>query len=300
MGRFGRRGARPPERRAPALETGESSSGAFGEDTFGTRSRALKRWRFTRECAACGKQTSVTAGEIMHRSHLPLKTWFTAIHILTSHSNGVSALQLQGQLGPGSDKTAWLLLQKLRWDMVDPGRSLLAGVVEIHETEMPSRRKDEPSARRPRARPDRKDVRRLRSGTLARGPAPPHPPRPDARLLRRPQALRHRRGRSRRPCRHRRLVRLYWGPDQVHDAKSVGRMAAHIVLKSTHRTFSNLKRGALGTFHGLRPQHLRRYLDEYVFRWDRCRHTVPASDTLLGIGARLAPATARDVVDQRV
>jgi len=115
-----------------------------------------------------------------------------------------------------------------------------------------------------------------------------------------PQALRHRSGRSRRPCRHRRLVRLYWVPDQVHDAKSVGRMAAHIVLQSTHRAFSNLKGWALGTFHGLRPQHLRRYLDEYVFRWDRRRHTVPASDTLLGIGARLAPATARDVVDQRV
>jgi len=88
--------------------------------------------------------------------------------------------------------------------------------------------------------------------------------------------------------------------DQVHDAKSVGRMAAHIVLKSIHRAFSNLKRGALGTFHGLRPQHLRRYLDEYVFRWNRRRNTAPASDTLLGIGARLAPATARDVVDQRV
>ena len=29
----------------------------------------------------------MTAGMIMHRSHLPLKTWFMAVHIVTSHSN---------------------------------------------------------------------------------------------------------------------------------------------------------------------------------------------------------------------
>ena len=42
----------------------------------------------------------------MHRSHLPLKTWFMAVHIVTSHSNGISALQLQAQLGLGSYKRA--------------------------------------------------------------------------------------------------------------------------------------------------------------------------------------------------
>ena len=47
--------------------------------------------------------------------------------------------------------------------------------------------------------------------------------------------------------------------------------------------FSNLKRWALGTFHGLRRAHLRRYLDEVVFRWNRRRHTATAFDTLLGI-----------------
>jgi hypothetical protein len=31
----------------------------------------------------------------MHRSHLTLKTWFLAAHIVATHSNGISALQLQ-------------------------------------------------------------------------------------------------------------------------------------------------------------------------------------------------------------
>lgn len=56
---------------------------------------ALTRERPTWECSGCGRQTSVTAGTIMHRSHLPLRTWFLAAHIMASHSNGISALQRQ-------------------------------------------------------------------------------------------------------------------------------------------------------------------------------------------------------------
>ena len=37
-----------------------------------------------------------------------------------------------------------------------------------------------------------------------------------------------------------------------HDPRTVGAMAAHLVLPWTHRVFSNLKRWALGTYHGLR------------------------------------------------
>jgi hypothetical protein len=50
-----------------------------------------------------------------------------------THSNGIFALQVQGQLGIGSYKTAWLLPQKLRRAMVDPGRSPLQTLVEIDE-----------------------------------------------------------------------------------------------------------------------------------------------------------------------
>ena len=105
----------------------------------------LKRRRASWECAACGKETSVTAGTIMHRSHLPLKTWLMAVHIVTSHSNGISALQLQAQLGLGSYKSAWLLLHKLRRAMVDPDRSLLEDLVEIDEATLPFRTVKDPT-----------------------------------------------------------------------------------------------------------------------------------------------------------
>src|SRR3954454_5663196 len=105
----------------------------------GNRGHLLRSRAYTYECVACGKQTSVTAGTVMHRTKLPLTVWFWAAHLMAPHSNGMSAQQLIGQLGLGSDKTAWLLAQKLRRSMVDLGREPLKGVVEIDQSEMPFR-----------------------------------------------------------------------------------------------------------------------------------------------------------------
>ncbi len=72
---------------------------------------------------------------------------------------------------------------------------------------------------------------------------------------------------------------------------TIGTMAAHIVLPSTHRVFANLKRWALGVYHGLRRQHLQSYLDEFVFRFNR-RHTRHAAfRSLLGIATTHGPFT---------
>src|SRR6267378_3309765 len=79
-------------------------------------------------------------------------------------------------------------------------------------------------------------------------------------------------------------------PDIARKAITVGPMAAHIVLPWTHRLFSNLKRWGLGVYHGRRRANLQHYLDEFVFRFNRRRTRHAAFDTLLGIGARTAPA----------
>ena len=108
------------------------------------RAWLLKTKAFTYECAGCGRQTSVTAGTIMHASKLPLTIWFWAAFLMATHSNGISALQLQSQLGLGSYRTAWMLCAKLRRAMVNPGREPLSGVVEADETTIPFRTKNDP------------------------------------------------------------------------------------------------------------------------------------------------------------
>ena len=105
------------------------------------RAVALKSRPRLFECLDCGRQTSLTAGTVMHRSKLPLTTWFWAAHVMATHSNGMSARQLEDQLGV-TYKTAWLLTQKLRRSMIDPDRDLLEGVVEVDQTEIPFRAGD--------------------------------------------------------------------------------------------------------------------------------------------------------------
>jgi hypothetical protein len=73
-------------------------------------------------------------------------------------------------------------------------------------------------------------------------------------------------------------------------------MAAHVVLPWVHRVFSNMKRWAIGVFHGLRGQHLQAHLDEFVFRWNRRRWRRASFDTLLGLSMRLPHAGLRDFV----
>jgi hypothetical protein len=49
----------------------------------------------------------------------------------------------------------------------------------------------------------------------------------------------------------------------------IGETPAHLVLPWVHRVFANTKRWAMGVYHGLRAKHLQRYLDEFVFRFNR-------------------------------
>ena len=85
-------------------------------------------------CAACGRQTSVTARTIFQDTRSPLTTWFRAMWWMTSQRTGASAKSLQEVLGLGSYETAWTWLHKLRRAMVRPGRDRLTGDVEVDET----------------------------------------------------------------------------------------------------------------------------------------------------------------------
>src|SRR5215218_6887318 len=99
----------------------------------GDEAGTMHRRRLVWQCKRCGRQTSVTAGTVMHRTCTPLRTWFWAAYLVATHHPGISAKQLQRQLGLRRYETAWLILQKLRRAMVAPEREPLTGEVEIDE-----------------------------------------------------------------------------------------------------------------------------------------------------------------------
>jgi predicted RNA-binding Zn-ribbon protein involved in translation (DUF1610 family) len=251
-----------------------------------------KAWRlqtkaWTYECADCGRQTSVTAGTIMHHSKLPLTAWFWAAYLMATHSNGISVLQLQRQLALSSYKTAWLLCAKLRRSMLAPSRSPLAGLVEVDETEIACRSKNDPvTGGGGRSHQGKilvvgavevedggRGPGRIRLGQVPDYSAASLHAFVAANLA--PGATAKTDGWSGYPG----------AAGVTHDPHVVGKMAAHIVLPWVHRIFSNLKVWALGVSHGLRRKHLQSYLDEFVFRFNRRRTRHAAFRSLLSIAA---------------
>jgi hypothetical protein len=265
---------------------------ACGHDT----AWELGRERLTLQCAACERQVSVTAGTVLHGSHLPLRTWFLAAWLVATHRNGMSARQLWKQLGLGSYKSAWLLLRKLRRAMVDPEREPLAGLVEVDETSIPFRAKDAPAERRPGRSHDGKLL--IAGAVEIEGKAPGR-----ARLSVIEDYSAESLGGFVQAAiaDGSTVVSDGWSgyaklKDIKHDPRVIGDAPAHLVLPWVHRVFANAKRWALGVYHGLRPAHLQAYLDEFVFRFNRRRTPHAAFDRLLGLSLTLQPATYQMLV----
>jgi hypothetical protein len=92
-----------------------------------------------RKCYACrGPAFTVRKGTIFEDSHLPLRIWLQAIHLLCASKKGISTRQLQRMLGCGM-KTAWHLGHRIR-EMMNPDKSEPVGgegkTVEADDTEI--------------------------------------------------------------------------------------------------------------------------------------------------------------------
>lgn len=80
------------------------------------------------KCSGCGDQFTATIDTILEDSHLPIRTWLMAFALLCSSKKGISALQLQRQLGLGSYRSAWHLAHRIRHAMArDPLKRPLRG-----------------------------------------------------------------------------------------------------------------------------------------------------------------------------
>ena len=273
-----------------------------------SRAAALKSRAHTYECLDCGRQTSITAGTAMHRSKLSLTTWFWAAHLMSTHSNGMSARQLEDQLGL-TYKTAWLLTQKLRRSMVDPNREPLEGVVEVDQTEIPFRVGDtffEPGNAGKiliagavevidrganQAKPRRKHAKyldtrsgRVRLAMIADNSATSIEAFVKANVKRATTLLTD--GHASYPG---------LAGDYRHDPRTVGKMAGHIVLPWIYRVFALMKRWGLGTYHGFRRKHVDTYLEEFVFRYNRRFYRHVSFETVLGLAAHHEPVSYWDI-----
>jgi hypothetical protein len=73
-----------------------------------------------RQCKSCGGQFTVTIGTIFQDCHIHLRKWLVAWYMLCTSKKGVSALQIQRMLAIGSYRTAWFMMQRIRYALRDP------------------------------------------------------------------------------------------------------------------------------------------------------------------------------------
>jgi transposase-like protein len=83
-------------------------------------------------CDYCGTLVAPLAGTIFEKSSTPLKSWFYAMYLMAQTRCGISAKQLERELGV-TYKTAWRMFTQIRRLMAEDGGPL-AGEVEVDET----------------------------------------------------------------------------------------------------------------------------------------------------------------------
>ncbi|MDP8287021.1 MAG: IS1595 family transposase [Candidatus Electryonea clarkiae] len=234
----------------------------------------------------------------MHRSHIGIQDWFWAAYLVTTHTPGFSAKQLERQLGC-QYRTAWFMLHRLRRSMVNDSRSKLTGDVEVDETIIggpvkgtrgrgvtsaatktlvfgavevvcytDKNGRDTERAGRIRLRitekADEESIKRFLDQNINGGSKI----RTDGWKGYSKTAL----------------------SNYHHGTSSEIRATTHI-----HRVFGNLKIWINGTHHGVDPKYLQTYLDEFTFRFNRRKTPMAAFQTLLGIASQKPPQTLIDL-----
>jgi transposase-like protein len=250
------------------------------------------------QCSACALQTSVTAGTVMHRTRTPLRTWFWAAYLVATLHPGISAKQLQRQLGLSRYETAWLILQKLRRAMVAPERGPLTREVEIDEFWLGGYEEGLKGSRQHGKKAlvgAAIEVRgagsgRLRLQVLANSRAATLEAFTKATTA--PGSIVHTDALNS----YAGLTKLGY---QHRPRKQTGAAHDEQLLPRVHRAISNLKAWMHGTHRGVSNQHLPVYLDEFVFRHNRRGTPMAAFQTLLGLGATHDPTTYDQITAHR-
>ena len=85
------------------------------------------------DCDTCGHHIHPTAGTIFHKSSTSLHLWFYAMYVMASTRCGISAKQLERELGV-TYKTAWRMFNLIRNDLMAQDGEPLSGEVELDET----------------------------------------------------------------------------------------------------------------------------------------------------------------------
>jgi len=236
--------------------------------TRSAESKNKRAWFYLCLNKDCHQQFSPTAGTLFADSHLPLITWFHAIGLILNAKKGISAKQLQRDLGIGGYKTAWYLNHRIREAMSEGDTPKLGGIVEIDETYVGGKQ-------RGKGQKYAKKSKQVVMGAIQRG-----------------GELRLTHVNAANVSTFRDFISANVSEDvervmtDQHSSypaalgkladrhETVNHIAAEYVrgdvtTNTIESVFSLFKRGVIGQFHQLSGKHLHRYLTEFEYRYNR-------------------------------
>ncbi len=219
-------------------------------------------------CTACGLHLHPTAGTIFHKSSTSLHLWFYAMYLITSTRCGISAKQLERELGV-TYKTAWRMFNVIRNSLMTNDDVKLAGTVEMDEMYLnPKRRLSDPGGQSGRslrervvmgavARQGQVVVRHVGAATLT-----------EADDIVRTHVL---------PA-----SMIYTDEFRIYDYFGEVPHLTHRRIKHSAKVYvdgdvhtqtiegfwSLVKRGIHGVYHSVSSKWLQSYLDEYAWRYN--------------------------------
>lgn len=243
--------------------------------------RVAKHYRITGRkvysCEFCGTHVSPLADTIFHKSDTPLCSWLHAMFLMSSTRCGISAKQLQRELGV-TYKTAWRMFHQIR-SLMDDNPGPLSGQVEADETYVGGKPRAH-TATAPRnktavfgmvqrkAKVIAKVVPDAKASTLHPLIAK-HIPAADGTTVYTDEFASYD-GLKRMGYTHQTIQ---------HVAKVYVSGSAH--TQTIDGFWSLVKRGVDGVYHSVSRQHLQSYLDEYAFRYNHRDDALPMFPVLL-------------------
>ena len=212
-------------------------------------------------CQVCGYQLHPLADTIFHKSDTSLKSWFYAIYLFANSRNGVSAKELERQLGV-TYKTAWRMAKQIRTLFAMPRRKL-GKAVEIDETYIGGFRRG-----KGRGTVGKTPV----LGMVQRGGRVIAKVVPDTKsrtLI--PMVQQHVRYGSDVMTdelqSYRNLRGWYTHRHVQHSLKLYVKGLTH--TNTIEGFWSQLKRSLRGTYHSVSPKYLQHYVDEFAYRYSK-------------------------------
>ena len=220
----------------------------------------------------CRQQFTLTVGSVMESTRIPLVKWAMAFQMMCSSKKGISALQLQRNLGLGSYKSAWFMCHRIRLAMeAKPMQEKLSGIVEADETYIGGKPRVKNSGKRGRGT-KKAPVMVLvqRNGDAVCTPIPNVTGKTlraelvknvdtDSILMTDDLNSYNRPG------------QLFAAHESVnHSAKQYSRIRHDGLVVNTNTAesfFALMKRGHYGVYHSMSKKHLHRYCSEFAFRW---------------------------------